>query len=567
MKITSLEQTDLKRLLQSSFFKIPRFQRPYSWDRGNIEDFWLDCIEEGGEGYFIGSIVVYPTTGEALAVVDGQQRLTTTTLLLCALRDAFAVAGLQNQATGVHGFVERPNVENKATFVLDTETSKPYLQEYIQKREAPDIEVDRGFEENSLKAAFDLLSQRVEALLSGAGFDEDSLSEKERAQAARAALTKARDQLLSLRVLRIEVDNEDDAYIVFETLNTRGKDLELVDMVKNHLLRLISVKTTNVDPAKEKWAEIRRGFDQSQARINVNAFIHHSWLSRYPYVAEQKLFKQLRSQVRQRQAKGFLDTLHREARLYREIKEPGARSWKKDERPLARSLHALVSFEISQPLPLVLSLLRAYDDDKITLKQCKRALWTIEAFHFSHATVAQKSSSGGMSYLYARFARELYAAGSRQQRGQLLRDLQAALRERRPTRMEFVEGFVRFRVSKDYTGDRRTVKYILDRHYRHFGGRPTTDLSMMTIEHLGSQSGTSLEPGTIASIGNLIFVSEALNDRLKNRRFAKKREILANQSEIWIPQEVLEAKQWGKRAIDKRAVAMAEECYDGVWSF
>ena len=90
---------------------------------------------------------------------------------------------------------------------------------------------------------------------------------------------------------------------------------------------------------------------------------------------------------------------------------------------------------------------------------------------------------------------------------------------------------------------------------------------MMTVEHLGSQSGTTLEPETIASIGNLLFVSEALNDRLKNKRFAKMREILASQSEVWVPQEILDAKQWGRRAIDKRAMSMAEECFDKVWSF
>lgn len=566
MNITSLEQTDLKRLLQSSFFRIPRFQRPYSWDRGNIEDFWLDCIEEGGSGYFIGSIVVYPAAEEALAIVDGQQRLTTATLLLCALRNAYANAGLKNQATGVHGFVERPNVENKPTFVLDTETSKPYLQEYIQKEGAPDLEVDKGFEEIALQSAFDLLADRVQESLDEEPQDP-SLSAKQRAQLSRTTLTGIRDQLLELRLLRIEVDNEDDAYIVFETLNTRGKDLELVDMVKNHLLRLIGSKTTNVDPAKEKWAQIRRGFDQSQARINVNAFIHHSWLSRYPYVAEQKLFKQLRSQIRQPQAQGFLNTLHREARLYREIKEPGARPWRKNERPVARSLRALSEFEISQPLPLALSLLRAYDDDKISLKQCKRALWTIEAFHFSHATVAQKSSSGGMSYLYARFARELLSASTSQKRASLLQELYDALRDRRPTKVEFVEGFVRFKSSNDYTGDRKTVRYVLDRHYRHFSGRPLTDLSMMTVEHLGSQSGTKLDPETIASIGNLIFVSEGLNDRLKNKRFAQKSKLLAKQTEIWVPPEILEAKQWGQRAIEKRAVTMAQECYDGVWNF
>lgn len=241
---------------------------------------------------------------------------------------------------------------------------------------------------------------------------------------------------MSLLLIRVEVDNEDDAYIVFETLNTRGKDLELADMVKNHLMRLLGQQTSNVDPAREKWKNIREEFDQSQARINVNSFIHHSWLSRYPYVAEEKLFKQLRTRIRQAEASNFLDTLRREATLYRQIKEPAARSWRKEERKLQRSLEALSSFGITQPLPLVLSLLRAYDDKKISLKQARAAIWAIEAFHFSHTVVAQKSSSGGMSLLYAKYSRDLLGASRKDPRDRMIREIVNSLRERRPTEPE-----------------------------------------------------------------------------------------------------------------------------------
>jgi hypothetical protein len=565
MRISGIEQADLKKLLSGNFFQIPRFQRPFSWDKGNIEDFWLDCIEEGGPDYFIGSMVVYPEKNGLLAVVDGQQRLTTATLLLCALRDAFTSAGLTKQSMGVHGFVERPDVDSNPTYVLDTETSKPFLQEYIQKEGAAEIEAEDSEERDALQAAFDALEERVEERVEEA--ESGGGTQKQKTDRIRKELSAIRDQLLALRLIKVEVDNEDDAYVVFETLNTRGKDLELADMVKNHLLRMLGTKTTNVDPAKLKWNEIREQFDQSSARISINAFLHHSWLSRYPYVAENKTFKELRKKIRSNDAPGFLDTLRKEADLYRVIKEPGAKRWLKDDRPIARSLFALAEFGISQPLPLVLSILRAYDGKRISRRQCRRALWAIEAFHFSHGTVAQKSSSGGMSYLYARFARDLVNASKKPRRDRLLRDMRKELHDRRPTRTEFVEGFTRFRSSKEYTGDRRTVRYILDRHYRELSKKPVTDLSMMTVEHLAPQSGSRLDDEVVATIGNLIFVSTDLQQKLANKSFAEKQKVLAGQSDIWVPPAVASAKQWGRRGIEARSIAMAEESYDHVWRF
>ncbi|MFZ0745905.1 MAG: DUF262 domain-containing protein, partial [Terracidiphilus sp.] len=83
------------------FYRIPRFQRPYSWDRTNIEDFWKDAVVENEDQYFIGNCVVYDDK-TAMGVVDGQQRLTTITLLLCALRNAFEIEGFPNLAKGIH---------------------------------------------------------------------------------------------------------------------------------------------------------------------------------------------------------------------------------------------------------------------------------------------------------------------------------------------------------------------------------------------------------------------------------------------------------------------------------
>ena len=84
MKLDSADRT-LRQVLNTYFFFIPRFQRPYSWELENVEELWEDAIQESADDYFIGSMVVYPHRDDTVAVIDGQQRLTTLMMLLCAI--------------------------------------------------------------------------------------------------------------------------------------------------------------------------------------------------------------------------------------------------------------------------------------------------------------------------------------------------------------------------------------------------------------------------------------------------------------------------------------------------
>ena len=122
MKIESTDQ-DIRTLLSSGYYRIPRFQRPYSWDRENIEEFWDDVIRDSPTDYFIGSMVVYKQGNQVYGVVDGQQRLTTITLLLCVLRNTLSNHGLSDYAQGIHSLIERKNIDNKPEYILTPETS------------------------------------------------------------------------------------------------------------------------------------------------------------------------------------------------------------------------------------------------------------------------------------------------------------------------------------------------------------------------------------------------------------------------------------------------------------
>jgi uncharacterized protein with ParB-like and HNH nuclease domain len=130
MKIESIDQ-DIRTLLSSGYYRIPRFQRPYSWEREHIQEFWNDIIQDNPGDYFIGSMVVYELGKQRFGVVDGQQRLTTITVLLCVLRNTLDSLKFKDLATGVNSLIERRNIDNQPEFILSTETSYPYFQDHI----------------------------------------------------------------------------------------------------------------------------------------------------------------------------------------------------------------------------------------------------------------------------------------------------------------------------------------------------------------------------------------------------------------------------------------------------
>ena len=253
MKIDS-HDTDIESLFTSNFLVIPRFQRPYSWDDENLEDFWNDVVQAGGNDYFIGSMVLYKSGRQEFGVVDGQQRLTTITILLCVIRNVLAELGSNKLADGIHALIERGDRDSVNRFVVMTETSYPFFAEEIQKYDDKDFSTQPLREEKRLQASYNFFEKKIHGILKAIDSDtaimvDDKLPIKIK------RLVTLRDSVLFLSLIRIELGNEDDAYLIFETLNTRGKDLALTDLLKNHFLKSIKGKGS-VDSAKILWTKI-----------------------------------------------------------------------------------------------------------------------------------------------------------------------------------------------------------------------------------------------------------------------------------------------------------------------
>jgi uncharacterized protein with ParB-like and HNH nuclease domain len=567
MKITCLDK-QVGQFLKEAFYRIPRFQRPYSWDRTNIEEFWNDAVVESEVHYFIGNFVVYDDK-TAMGVVDGQQRLTTITLLLCVLRNAFQKEGFSNLAKGIHGLIERTDISDQRFYVLQTETSYPYFQEHIQKFGGkPGVPVDAGPEEQLLKQAFEYFQNNVNEVVSGIK-GLSNLSDAKKKARLQEELSRIRDKILSLKLIFTALDNDDDAYIIFETLNTRGKDLTLSDLVKSHLARLLKPTNNGVDLAKDKWNKIHNIFEASQADLSVSTFIHHFWLSRYEYITEKNLFKALRKRIKKDEAGFFLDDLVKESEIYRYINEPSSRAWKKDEFEIRDALLAMNLFRIKQQLPLVLSVMRHYEDQALKTKHVRAMLSAIENFHFTFTAIASQRSSGGISFMYALAARDLYQARSLVSKVKGLQDFQEKkLAAKRPQYVEFEPSFMELRYSSQMTKQKNLVRYILTRIYQKNSTGLPIDPEQATIEHLAPENpakSTGLSHEQVASIGNLILVNQALNNELSNKSFPEKVQILKN-AHVWVDAVILNAKDWGPAEIESRTKLLAQDAYQNVWS-
>lgn len=564
MKIES-KDTDIESLLDGSYFHIPRFQRPYSWDDENINDFWNDLIANKGDDYFIGSMVVYKRSKQSFGVVDGQQRLTTTTILLCVLRDAFYELGYVDSAEGLHQLIERKDRDNKSEFVLKTETSFPYFQEHIQKFGEPEIHQKLLAEEQNLRRAHLLFKKLVGDSISSVDKDATVLEEF-KAKAKFEKLTGIRDTILNLNLIFVVLDNEDDAYLIFETLNTRGKDLSVSDLVKNHFAKNLKTKGT-VDTTKIKWGHVMETIHNSSADLSTDMFIYHYWASRYEAIPLKKLFPVIKKRVTKEASKEYLDSLVSDAKLYRSIHEPSY-EWTKNEAQASRSLSALQLFKVSQPTPAVLSLARAYKDGKIKFGKFRDALGAIEKFHFIFTAVTSSRSSGGISAMYSAFARKLFESETSQEAGDEINEFIGKLRARRPSIDEFVVAFREIVFTNANAKQKNLVRYILRAVSEFYNYKYPCDMDELTIEHLHPQSmlTNGWDEWSVGQIGNLIFLDQKFNEKLKTNKIEEKLARLKESGYV-IPVELVGAVTWTPKQALARTDIIAKVAYEEVWRF
>lgn len=566
MKIDASDK-EIQDIFSLGYFRIPRFQRPYSWERDEVENFWDDVVLDQSADYFIGSMVVYQQNKPYFGIVDGQQRLTTITLMLAAIRNEFAEIGEYDLARGVHKYIEQPNIDNQKEFVLNSETSFPYLQAHIQNFDGHKFQCEVGTEELNLMAAFQIISDRLKAKIGKSNFTNGQIplfSEK----SAIGILKSLRDKILSLKLVFIQLDNEQDAYLIFETLNARGRDLNTSDLVKSLLLKKIRATNATLDTAKESWNSLVKSFDDISEAGILDTFLLHYWISAHTYTTDKKLYSEISKFVGDEddRATNLLNLLSESANIYRAQINPASHSWSKEEFDIKKSLSALRSFKVKQQSSMVLSILRAFHKKIITLRVAKNTLRKIEYFHFVFNAVTSQRSSGSIATIYSNHAIELSKAESNDECQKIFSSLFSALSDKLPNYEEFEVKFCELEYLSNTTKYKNIIKYALSLVYGNTICGLDIDHNSLTIEHIIPESAikNGVSASSVANIGNLILVDEKTNSNdLRDKLPIEKIKSLKNCGHPLLLVGVC-SDDWNEFDIKNRAKWVASSLYQSM---
>ncbi|MBB5999728.1 DUF262 domain-containing protein [Streptomonospora salina] len=237
-------------------YSVPPYQREYSWYKPQWEDLFEDLIEADG-AHFLGTIITLDQTTDSLdsnvlQVIDGQQRLTTLTLLLAAVHSV-----LRNHIDQLDDDT-RTDVTNLSRQLVHKTDKQPRVTPQKQGHNFDDY--GRTLEEAGLPVRGECRpyypSRRIAKCYRYFRSAIVKLAETEQITEPEAAL-RVHEAALQAVIVKIEVANHADAFSLFESLNNRGMPLSPVDLIKTHLLAESEKKQVmNVDEAFDNWNAI-----------------------------------------------------------------------------------------------------------------------------------------------------------------------------------------------------------------------------------------------------------------------------------------------------------------------
>lgn len=473
--MSTLQQLEISlvgigKMLSDGPWIVPIYQRAYAWEEKHVRDFVRDvdgAIAHDDKEYFLGSIVITNTGGTVPEIVDGQQRLATTTVLLAAIRDHFIEQKDTTRADGIENFLFDTDLrtqEISPKLRVNSVDHDFYLKTILQRRGS----VDRGLpatksSHERLKAAQRVAQEYVGNLTAHGSSDR---------------LFDVVDYLKSrVRVIAVKVPDDANAFTIFETLNDRGLALAITDLLKNFLFKQAGSK--RIEEAKQKWIGMVATLEAVEDETIVAEFIRHYWSSRFGLTRDKYLYDEFKKNVTSpASAVTFASELETESKLYAAMLSPGDEFWNQ-QTPTARDyMDILNRLGMVRLRPLVLSILRSF----IPKKNIENALRLL--VNWSVRFLITGGGAGTIETMYAEKAKEI-----RDGRVKTPDDLHKAMRSIVPTDTQFHDAFVIAPVSKS-----RIARYYLQALEKQAKGQsqpewvPNENPDEINLEHVMPQT-------------------------------------------------------------------------------
>lgn len=557
MKIES-KDFKIENLFSKKTYIIPDYQRDYSWTiNEEISIFWDDFIyylEKKESNFFIGPMVFKGTDTNAskFEVIDGQQRLITFSILFSVLVSLFEEYGDENLSKGLsENSLKFKDKENKESLTIETMEPHPYFQEKVFHKEK-DVKPEKDSEKH-IEKAWNFFKEKIEEMLNGISAKNRKID----------FLKNIRDYIFNIDTVIIVSDDETDAFTIFETINTRGKNLSSLDLLKNYIFKNYK-KSTGIEEPKETWKKIISNITKGR-----DTFFNRFWASWVSKVTENKLYRRFNDHIRDSKNNEFystkilLEELYIASSIYRGLINPTIDDWKKNRNYQIynhiKNINRL--FNLKVHFPFFLALFEEYKKKNIDLKLLKGTLLLMENFHFVFTHIVSPRASG-LDNKYSKFAIRLR---KEEDKKKVIENLSKELSEKIPSEDEYMEKFKEL----DYLKNKDTVKFILLRLEKEKDPSLNIDFELHSIEHLEPKSNKAFK--NVNNIGNLFLLEEKYNEDKRDRKpfdsFCEEtviRFLIENTKYKTTKKDLKEIRsegEWTESSIEKRTKELGKKTY------
>ena len=532
-------------------YRIPRFQRDYSWGEEEWEDLWADIQGtlpvDGEPAHYMGYLVLQTADNRIYEVIDGQQRLTTISLIVLAsmrllgkLADegkntANNRARLEQLRATYIGYLDPVTLTTRNKLSLNR-NNDGYYRDYLVT--LAEHLPQRGFpaSTHAMRKGFEWFERRLRDLVRSA--DDPGV--------ALARFIETVSDKLFFTV--ITVADQLNAYKVFETLNARGVRLSATDLLKNYLFSILA----RGNDASHEMDELERRWESMVGRLGSESFpdfLRMHWNSCQNFARQTELFKAVRGRIKDREAVfALLRGMDDDIDTYLALTQPEGSQWPPAWKQSAQELRM---FSVRQPYPMLMAARRNLSD--ADFGELLHATVVI-AFRYN---VIGAQHTGEQERVYHAAAMHLH-----NKEATTLGQVLVSLRQVYPGDIAFRTDFAEKVIKTTQTRNARIVRYILCKLEKQAGGIEfDADSPVYTIEHVLPQSPESgwdafndrdLET-FVYRLGNMTMLEAGRNKDIGNKPYVDKRPVLqqsrlhltktlAEENTNWLP-ERLDARQ------------------------
>jgi uncharacterized protein with ParB-like and HNH nuclease domain len=527
---------------------IPLFQRPYSWDSGNWQTLWDDVMAQYDErepsSHFMGALVTVPVKSVPVGVtkhlvIDGQQRLTTLSIFLAAIRDKAASAG-DSPTEGIIGdlLVNRHYKNPDDLKLVPTQADRAAYNALIHQKDLT------NHEESRVIQAYRFFLKKLD------GTDDENIPI--------SPVKTLQTIQQTLQVVMINLSESDDPYLIFESLNHKGKPLNQADLVRNYVLMRFAHSTAVGGEQEVIYTDLWQPMETNLGDSMTDFLRHFSMRNGGNvrkgeiYISSRKEFLGLKSSDDVREK---LTEMKHSALAYRKFLNPD----EEKNGSVGKRFQGIQDLDQKAAYPFLLRLYRNWEREIFGDAALINCLDLLESFFVRRSVCAVPANS--LNKLILELCQELPAHDPHLWLREKL--LQWSGNRRWPTNEEFADAIVNQRIYERP----RIARYVLEALEEAYKHKEVVDTGSATIEHVMPQTLSDewqlalgadyavIHEKWLDTLGNLTLTS--YNSELGNLPFKEKKDLLQNthfELTRWINLQNI----WGAVEIEQRGKLLSE---------